>query len=95
MRQSTLAVISFIIVFPFVYLLPYLAEASGLMEFPHWSFTAKGIASFICAGVMTLILTPVNRRILAWRKTRGRDIEAEERHESEHGMISLTPFDKK
>lgn len=64
------------------------------MEFPHWSLPAKGIASFIGAGVITLILTPVNRRILDWRKTRGRDIEAEERHESDHGMISLTPFDK-
>ncbi len=44
--------------------------------------------------VIGLALTPINKRIRQWRKTRGRDIDEEERYESDHGMISLTPKDK-
>jgi hypothetical protein len=94
MRKSTLLVLANLIIFPFVYLLPALAEWSGLLDLPRWSFVTSGVATFLIASLLTTVLTPLNRRLLAWRKSRGRDIEEEERYESDHGMISLTPKDK-
>jgi len=53
-----------------------------------------GLFAVVFALIVLTILTLLNRRILDWRKTRGRDIEEEELYESDHGMISLTPKDK-
>jgi hypothetical protein len=36
------------------------------------------------------ILYPLNKRLRVWRKARGRDIEAEERYETESGILTLT-----
>ena len=94
MRQSTLAVLSWLIVFPVIYLLPYAAEAAGAENFPRWSMAATGIASFVAAGVLSAVLMPLNKHLLAWRKERGRDIEAEERYETASGMVRLTPNDE-
>lgn len=94
MRKSTLTIIAYLIVFPVVYLLPAIAELSGLEGFPRWSFVTSGLASFLIAAVLATVLTPVNKRLLAWRKARGRDIEEEERYESASGMIRLTPNDE-
>ena len=48
--------------------------------------------------LMPLLLVPmtaVNKRLLAWRKARGRDIEDEERYEIEGAdVISLRPQSK-
>lgn len=93
MRKSTLMIVAYVIVFPFVYFLPAIAELGGFLELPRWSFVTNGVATFIVAGVLTTVLTPLNQRLLAWRKSRGRDIEAEERYETEGGMIRLTPND--
>lgn len=93
MRKKHLLILSYIIVFPVIFLLPYLAEAFGYVDFPRWTFVTNSIASFVGAGVLSLILTPINDRILAWRKANGRDIEEEERYESADGMIKLTPND--
>jgi hypothetical protein len=91
MRKSTLGILAYVIVFPFVYLLPALAEWSGLIHLPRWSFVTSGVATFLIAGLLTTVLTPLNRQLLTWRKARGRNIEEEERYESDHGMISLKP----
>ena len=85
--------VSYIIVFPVAYLLPEIAAAFGFGSFARWSFAGKAVAAFLGAGVLSLVLTPINRRILDWRKARGRDIEEEERYETDHGMIRLTPND--
>ena len=94
MRKSILMIVAYLIVFPIVYLLPAMAELSGFVDLPRWSFVTSGLATFLIAGVLTTILTPLNRRLLEWRKAQGRDIEAEERHESASGMIRLTPNDE-
>ncbi len=86
-------IVAYVIVFPFVYFLPALAELGGYIDLPRYSVLTSGVASFLIAGVLTSILTPLNQRLLAWRKAHGRDIEAEERHETDSGMIRLTPND--
>lgn len=45
--------------------------------------------------IVVLMLTPVNKKIRNWRKMRGRDIEAEEKYETESGFISLTEKENK
>lgn len=95
MRKSTLMLISYIIVFPVVYLLPHLAEALSFASFPRWSLPTNGIAALLGAGVLSVVLTPLNKRILEWRKAHGRDIEEEERYETDQGMIRLTPNDNR
>ena len=49
----------------------------------------------IYLGLMPLLsvgLTPLNRRLLAWRKAHGRDLNEEEKHEIvEADVISLRP----
>ena len=45
--------------------------------------------------LLVVPITAVNKRLLAWRKARGRDIEEEERYEIEEaGVISLRPPSK-
>ena len=49
-------------------------------------------AGTIVGTVLELVLSRLNTRLLAYRKAHGRDMEEEERYESElvdHGMISL------
>jgi len=42
--------------------------------------------------LLSVAMTPLNKRLLAWRKARGRDLEEEEKHEiGETGIISLRP----
>jgi hypothetical protein len=36
---------------------------------------------WVLAPLLTILLAPVNRKLLAWRKERGRDIEEEEQFE--------------
>ena len=46
----------------------------------------------VAAPLLLVPLTAINKRLLAWRKVRGRDIEAEEQHEIEGAdIISLRP----
>lgn len=93
MRKSTLAVLAYFVVFPTVYFLPALGEFFGFPNAPQFSVVTSGLASFLVAGLLSTVLTPVNKRILEWRKANGRDIEAEERFETSSGMIRLTPND--
>jgi hypothetical protein len=42
--------------------------------------------------LLSVALTPLNQRLLAWRKARGRDIEDEQKYEFEEAdIISLRP----
>jgi hypothetical protein len=50
-----------------------------------------GSIALVFALIVLGVLAVLNRRIMDWR---GRDIEDEERYESDHGMISLTPKDQ-
>lgn len=65
----------------------YTGRASFIASFPL-------ISGAVLTPVVLLVLTPLNRRLLEWRKARGRDIEEEERYENPGGMISLTRRDK-
>lgn len=56
-------------------------------------FTLAGFFVFLLLVPLLIIpLTLLNKRVLAWRKARGRDIEEEEKYEREaSGIISLRP----
>ena len=83
-------IVAYVIAFPFAYFLPeLLASAAGFET--RWSIATSGVVALAVSGVLTYFLTPLNRRLLDWRKARGRDIEEEERFETDHGMIRLTP----
>ena len=47
-------------------------------------------AGLFLTPLLLLLLTPLNKYLLAWRKARGRDIEEEEKYE-QNGVISLRP----
>ncbi|MEQ1603737.1 MAG: hypothetical protein ABL999_02615 [Pyrinomonadaceae bacterium] len=86
--------VAYVIAFPFVYFANDIIALGGYSSFPVASLTGKSLMSLVLAGIILVVLTPLNRRLLDWRKSRGRDIEDEERYESDHGLISLTPKDK-
>jgi hypothetical protein len=85
MRKKTLAglsgFLSFVIVFGLSFVgvrIPF--EISSL------------VAVVLLAPVLLVPLTIINKRLLAWRKARGRDIEEEEKYEDDAtGIISLRP----
>ena len=62
---------------------------TGLLALVH----SPLLATTALAPLVMLVLTPFNKRLLEWRKRRGRDIEEEERFETPGGMISLTRRD--
>ena len=50
------------------------------------------VALLVLMPLLVVALTPLNKRLLAWRKARGRDIEEEEKYEREGaGIISIRP----
>ena len=50
------------------------------------------VAVLVVMPLLVVALTPLNKRLLAWRKERGRDIEEEEKYEREGaGIISIRP----
>ncbi|MEK7857249.1 MAG: hypothetical protein AAB288_14250 [Acidobacteriota bacterium] len=89
MRKATLLAVSFFIAFPIVY---FGREILWAYDRSRYGYLTIGL--IVVGPVVLLILTPLNRRLLEFRKARGRDIEDEERYESDHGMISLNPKDK-
>lgn len=48
------------------------------------------IGFFIILPPVVLLLNPLNQKLRAWRKARGRDIVEEEKYETESGILSLT-----
>ncbi len=48
------------------------------------------ITVVLAAPILFFILKPFNQKLRAWRKSRGRDIEEEEKYETEFGILTLT-----
>ncbi|MDX6384969.1 MAG: hypothetical protein QOK48_2542 [Blastocatellia bacterium] len=85
MRKSTLAIVCSVLA-----LLVMLAMGFFRIKTPH---NIPFFVIYIMAmPLFNIALTPLNRRLLAWRKARGRDLEEEEKYEIEEaGIISLRP----
>ncbi|HKR61099.1 MAG TPA: hypothetical protein VJS64_15370 [Pyrinomonadaceae bacterium] len=91
MRKKTLYSICFILALAIVFGLRTFASAHGI-KLPLVGLVSPLIASFIIVPLLIVPLAALNQYLLAWRKTRGRDIEAEEKHEfDEADIISLRP----
>jgi len=85
MRKKTLAGLSAFLAWAIAFALPVAGVRIPLGLSPLF-------AGLVLAPVLLVPLTIINKRLLAWRKTRGRDIEDEERYEDEAtGIISLRP----
>jgi hypothetical protein len=90
MRKQTLTGLCFIIALAMMYGFSFLMRSFGyeanLGPVSHIFYAA------LLTPLMLVAFTRLNRPLLAWRKTRGRDIEEEQRHEIEGSdIISLWP----
>ena len=66
--------------------------AVSLLEFRVPFGLAPLIVFLVFVPLLMVLLGPVNKRLLAWRKKRGRDIEEEALYEREGaGIISIRP----
>ena len=85
MRKKTVAGIALLLAFAIAFGLRYLG-----VRLP---FGLSALVVFIVlVPLLMLPLALLNKRMLAWRKARGRDIEEEEKYEHEGaGIISLRP----
>jgi hypothetical protein len=91
MRKKTLAGLCFLICFVMAFSFKFVARSQGLRF--NW-LTSHAYYYFIplaLAPVLMIPLSKLNQRLLDWRKARGRDIEEEEKYETDSGMISLRP----
>jgi len=85
MRKKTLAGLCSILAFGVLFGLRF---AGVRVPFGLGAF----VALLILMPLLVVALTPLNKRLLAWRKARGRDIEEEEKYEHEGaGIISIRP----
>ena len=85
MRKSTLASVCSVIA-----LLVVLAMGFFRVKTPH--NIPFFVIYLVVMPVLSVALAPLNKRLLAWRKARGRDLEEEEKHEIEQARtISLRP----
>ena len=95
MRTGVLASLSFAIAWITIF---SIRELMGWYGF-GWIATSQvgttTAASLVLAPFIGFLLAPLNEKLLGYRKAHGRDILEEERYESDMGMISLTPKDKK
>jgi hypothetical protein len=90
-RKKTLVGVCFILSLAMVYLLTWLAGSVGI-RLPFVGPVSAITAALIIVPLLLIPMTALNAYILKWRKARGRDIEAEERHEfDEADIISLRP----
>ena len=83
MRKDTLAGLSVLLAFAIIYALPFAGISISFLLSPL-------VAMLVLAPLLLLPLAVLNKRLLAWRKARGRDIEEEEKYEHD-GVISLRP----
>jgi hypothetical protein len=91
MRKKTLATVCFILAIATIYLLKWFAASRGI-RLPLVGYVSPIIAAVIIVPLLLIPMTALNAYLLKWRKERGRDIEAEERHEfDEADIISLRP----
>jgi hypothetical protein len=91
MRKRSLGSLCLLLSLVIVYGLNYTAGSSGLglaIEGP----VTVALCAMLLAPILLIPLTRLNRLLLAWRKTRGRDIEEEEKYEiGDSDIISLRP----
>ncbi|MGB7207885.1 MAG: hypothetical protein WBD27_04425 [Pyrinomonadaceae bacterium] len=81
--------LSIIIVYIVHGILGYTGSSSSIVSL----VSSRLVTSFMIAPVLMIILVPINNKILKWRKERGRDIEEEQKYETEGGFISLSRRD--
>jgi hypothetical protein len=85
MRKSTLAIVCSVLA-----LLVMLAMGFFRVKTPH--NIPFFVIYIVSMPLFNALLTPLNQRLLAWRKARGRDVEEESKYEIEEaGIISLRP----
>jgi hypothetical protein len=85
MRNRTLATVSSVLA-----LLIVLAMGFFRVKTPH--NIPFFVIYLVLMPLLSLAMTPLNKRLLAWRKARGCDLEEEGKHEIEEaGIISLRP----
>lgn len=85
MRKSTLAIICSVLG-----LLVMLAMGFFRVKTPH--NIPFFVIYIVSMPLFNVALTPLNQRLWAWRKARGRDVEEEAKYEIEEaGIISLRP----
>lgn len=58
------------------------------------SFIFEAIKFVLIVPVVVFALNPLNQKLRSWRKQHGRDVEIEEKYETESGFISITQKDK-
>jgi hypothetical protein len=90
MRKQTLTGLCFLIALALMYGVSFLIRSFGfevnLGPVSHIFYAA------LLTPLLAMALARLNRPLLAWRKTRGRDIEEEQKHEIEGSdIISLWP----
>ena len=83
MRKSTLAGFAAILAYAIVFGLGFVGVSIPFLLSPL-------VAGLLLSPALLVLLTPLNKYLLAWRKARGRDIEEEEKYEHD-GVISLRP----
>jgi len=84
MRKRTLTGLSFLLAIA-------IAFGLRLIGFPV-RISEPLVVGMIAVPALLVPLTLLNKRLLAWRKAHGRDIEEEERYEDEAtGIITLHP----
>ena len=76
MRKSTLASVCSVIA-----LLIVLAMGFFRVKTPH--NIPFFVIYLVLMPILSIAMTPLNKRLLAWRKARGRDLEKEGEHEIE------------
>src|SRR2546423_12925849 len=85
MRKSTLASVCSVLA-----LLIVLAMGFFRVKTPH--NIPFFVIYLVLMPLLSVAMTPLNKRLLDWRKARGRDLEEEGQHEIEEaGIISLRP----
>jgi hypothetical protein len=87
MRKGTLLGIAIGISYAFVYFGRDLMASYGYRD------SVVFVGAAVIAPLILALVYPLNQRLLQWRKECGRDIEEEEKYESEYGMISLSRRD--
>lgn len=91
MRKKTLVSVCFIFSLAIVYLLNWLAGSMGI-RLPFGGPVSAITTSLIIVPLLLIPMRALNAYILKWRKSVGRDIEAEEKHEFDDAdIISLRP----
>ena len=91
MRHRDFSGIVLLVCIGLVYLAPKLLQSIGITVPSLIRSSSPLIGSFVLFPVLLVLLTPLNLWLRNWRKKRGRDIDAEERHETPGGFIRLTP----